>query len=56
MRSYLPLAKEEIIKLRERFHIYLPDNGRVNVAGLNPTNLGSVASAINEVVRDATKL
>ncbi|KAJ9252104.1 hypothetical protein DTO207G8_4937 [Paecilomyces variotii] len=53
---YLPLAKEEIIKLRERFHIYLPDNGRVNVAGLNPTNLGSVASAINEVVRDATKL
>ncbi|KAL1863191.1 hypothetical protein Plec18170_000021 [Paecilomyces lecythidis] len=53
---YLPLVKEQIVKLREMFHIYLPDNGRINVAGLNPTNLGSVASAINEVVRDASKL
>ncbi|GAD94180.1 aspartate aminotransferase [Paecilomyces variotii No. 5] len=53
---YLPLMKEQIVKLREKYHIYLPENGRINVAGLNPTNLGSVASAINEVLRDASKL
>ena len=33
------------------YHIYLPPNGRLNVAGLNEDNVGVVARAIDEVVR-----
>ncbi|RFU34140.1 hypothetical protein B7463_g2253, partial [Scytalidium lignicola] len=51
----LPLSGEQITELRDRHHIYIPDNGRINIAGLNPDNLNLVASAIDEVVKKTSR-
>ncbi|KAI5926858.1 aspartate aminotransferase [Camillea tinctor] len=47
---YLPLTPEQCSRLRVDRHIYFPENGRINVAGLNASNLKTVISAIYEVV------
>ncbi|CAG9978558.1 unnamed protein product [Clonostachys byssicola] len=43
-------------KLIDKYHIYLPPNGRINVSGLNESNLSKVATAIDQVVRDSPGL
>lgn len=47
--SYLQLTKPQIVTLAERHHVYLPPNGRINVAGLNRDNIESAARAIDSV-------
>ncbi|KAF2193674.1 PLP-dependent transferase [Zopfia rhizophila CBS 207.26] len=39
---YLPLSPQQCLKLRSKFHIYLPENGRINIAGLNSSNMDLV--------------
>lgn len=51
--SLLGIGKEQVERLIDEFHIYLPPNGRINVAGLNDGNVGVVARAIDQVVRGA---
>lgn len=51
--SLLGIGKEQAERLIDEFHIYLPPNGRINVAGLNDGNVGVVARAIDQVVRGA---
>ena len=51
MFSYTGLSKEQVKDLREKFHIYLLDSGRANVAGLNESNIDFVAKAIYEVTK-----
>jgi aspartate aminotransferase len=49
--SYLKLTPAQCSTLVERYHIYLPTNGRINIAGLNDSCVERVALAIGTVVR-----
>lgn len=46
--SVLSLKKESIIELRERFGVYMPSSGRINIAALTDANVGYVCNAIIE--------
>lgn len=48
--SYLKMSPAQCKELIDRHHIYLPSNGRINVSGLNKSNIEFVADAINKVV------
>jgi aspartate/tyrosine/aromatic aminotransferase len=37
--------------LREQHHIYMMDDGRVNIAGLKNDNIGYFADAVAQVVK-----
>ena len=50
MFSYSGLSKEAVGRLRDEFAIYMPTNGRLNVAGLSPKNLDYVVEAILAVL------
>jgi aspartate/tyrosine/aromatic aminotransferase len=50
MFSYSGLSKAAVDRLREEFAIYMPTNGRLNVAGLSPKNLDYVVEAILAVL------
>ena len=45
------LTAKQVEMLINKYHIYLLKNGRINVCGLNPSNLDYVAAAIDDVVR-----
>lgn len=46
MFSFIDLEKRQVDRLIEEFAIYLPDNGRINVAGLNSKNIDDVVEAL----------
>lgn len=48
--SLLGLTEQQVEILTSKYHIYLPWNGRINVAGLNELNIPLVADAIDYVV------
>ena len=50
MFSYSGLSKTAVDRLREEYAIYMPTNGRLNVAGLSPKNLDYVVEAILAVL------
>ncbi len=50
MFSFTGLTKDQVETLREKHAIYIVGSGRINVAGLTPTNIERVAEAISEVV------
>ncbi|KAJ5981167.1 hypothetical protein N7522_013982 [Penicillium canescens] len=54
MFSYTGLTKEQVTRLRDKFHVYLLPSGRMSVCGLNEGNVQYVAHAIGEVVRAKT--
>lgn len=49
MFSFLGLTKEQIVRLREEFHVYMVESSRVNVAGVNSKNVDYIADAIAAV-------
>ena len=49
MFSFCNLRKDQVKILIDKFAIYMPDNGRINVAGLNDANLDHVAKSILHV-------
>jgi aspartate aminotransferase len=49
MFSLLGIDEEAAARLIDEFHIYLPGNGRINVAGISDRNVGHVADAIAAV-------
>ncbi|CAI7638033.1 unnamed protein product [Penicillium crustosum] len=51
----LPLSPRQCQQLRDEHHIYLPDNGRINISGLNSSNIDRVASAIVAVMQDTNQ-
>jgi aspartate aminotransferase len=51
MFSFLGLSKAQIIALRERFHVYMVESSRVNIAGINPSNVDYVADSIAAVLQ-----
>lgn len=50
MFSYTGLNEKQVKFLINEFHIYLPDDGRISLAGLNTENVEYVAGAINKAV------
>src|SRR5258706_3590352 len=48
--SFLGITKEQVIRLREQFHIYMVESSRVNIAGVNHGNVDTVADAIAAVL------
>jgi aspartate/tyrosine/aromatic aminotransferase len=50
MFSFSGLGKEQVAKLRERDAIYMVGSGRINVAGITPSNVDALAKAIVSVL------
>lgn len=53
MFSLLGLDGDQLLELRERHHIYVPPDGRMNVAGISELNVDYVADAIASLTRAA---
>lgn len=51
MFLFLDLSIDQVHALRENYAIYMPDSGRVNIAGLNNENIPYVAESIANVVK-----
>lgn len=49
--SFVGLNKDQAQQLHDQYAIYLPSNGRINIAGLNPGNLNYVAESIAMVLK-----
>jgi aromatic-amino-acid transaminase len=47
----LPLRTEQVVTLREQHHIYMAPDGRINIAGISPTNCARVAESIATVMK-----
>jgi aspartate aminotransferase len=52
MFSYTGLTAEQVDTLREKYSIYIVRDGRINVAGINPTNVGPLCDAISSVLKE----
>ena len=50
--SYTNLTRAQVQYLISRHNIYLPDNGRINVTGLNATNIGRAAEAFRTALKE----
>ncbi|AES89801.1 aspartate aminotransferase [Medicago truncatula] len=53
MFCYSGMTPEQVDRLTNEFHIYMTRSGRISMAGLNTSNVGYVANAINEVTKSA---
>ncbi|PIA14091.1 aspartate aminotransferase [Coemansia reversa NRRL 1564] len=53
MFSFTGLSLDQVETLRNKYHMYLTDDGRISVAALNSNNVEYVAKAIDAVVRAA---
>lgn len=49
--SFMGINLENVKRLNEEFGIYMPDNGRINIAGLNWHNLEYVSESIASVLK-----
>lgn len=47
----LPLSKNQIKVLQEKYRIYLTDDGRISLTGINSNNVGKVTNAIASVLQ-----
>jgi aspartate aminotransferase len=50
MFSFLGITKEQVIRLREEFHVYMIESSRINIAGINHSNVDYVADSIAAVL------
>jgi len=48
--SYLGLNPEQVLQLRKEKAIYIPNSGRINIAGLNTQNISYVSDALLSVM------
>ncbi len=51
MFSFLGISREQVIRLREEFHVYMVESSRVNIAGINSGNVDYVAESIASVLK-----
>ncbi|KAF9333524.1 Aspartate aminotransferase, cytoplasmic [Linnemannia elongata] len=52
MFSFTGLSTPQVKVLKEKYHCYLTDNGRISMAGLNTKNVKYFAAAVDDVVRN----
>jgi aspartate aminotransferase len=50
MFSFLGMSREQVVELRERFHVYMVESSRINIAGINASNVDYVADSIVAVL------
>ena len=50
MFSFSGLSKDQVVRLREEFGVYAVNSGRVNVAGMTPSNMAALCEAIVAVL------
>ncbi len=50
MFSFFGISTAQVRELRERHHVYMTDDSRMNIAGLRQENLGYFVRAIAEVL------
>lgn len=50
MFSFSGLTKEQVLRLREEFSIYIVNSGRINVAGITTENIDRLAESIAKVL------
>ena len=50
MFSYTGMAKSEVLKIREKHHVYMLESGRISMAGINTKNVDQLATAIADVL------
>lgn len=50
MFSFSGLTKEQVLRLRNEFAVYIVDSGRINVAGMTPKNMDPLCNAIAAVL------
>tara|TARA_B100000029_G_scaffold503201_1_gene579729 strand:+ start:7448 stop:8638 length:1191 start_codon:yes stop_codon:yes gene_type:complete len=50
MFSFLGLSRKQVVKLREEFHVYMVETSRINVAGINQSNVDYVVDSIVAVL------
>ncbi|XP_049887831.1 aspartate aminotransferase, cytoplasmic [Pectinophora gossypiella] len=48
--SYTGLTQRQVEHLIQEYHIYLLKSGRINICGLNPSNVAYVARAMNDAI------
>ncbi|KAJ3243682.1 Aspartate aminotransferase, cytoplasmic [Chytriomyces hyalinus] len=53
MFSYTGLTLAQVAAIKSKFHVYMTDEGRVSMAGLNESNVKQFAEAVDWVVRNA---
>ena len=51
MFSFTGLTAEQVVRLRDEFAVYMVENGRMCIAGLNNANVEYVANAMAEVLK-----
>jgi aspartate aminotransferase len=49
--SFLGISKEQVIRLREEFHVYMIESSRINIAGVNHRNVDYIADSIAAVLK-----
>ncbi|CEP17012.1 hypothetical protein [Parasitella parasitica] len=52
MFSFTGLKKSQVQVLKEKYHIYMTENGRISMAGVSTKNVDYLAEAIDYVVRN----
>jgi aspartate aminotransferase len=52
MFSFLGVDTAQVHALRDRHHVYMTDDSRINIAGLRTDNLEYFAQAIAQVLRN----
>ena len=50
MFSFLGISREEVIRLREEYHVYMVESSRMNFAGINKSNVDYVTDAVVAVL------
>lgn len=50
MFSFLGITRDQVIRLREEFHVYMLESSRINLAGINQANVDYVADSIVAVL------
>ncbi|ROQ27423.1 aromatic amino acid transaminase [Gallaecimonas pentaromativorans] len=50
MFSFLGISKEQVHRLKDEFSVYMVDSSRMNVAGINHSNVDYLADAITKVL------
>ena len=55
MFSYTGFSYEQVKYLREKWHVYLLDSGRMAVCGLTSGNVEKMAIAVDDMVRNGPK-
>ena len=51
MFSYTGLTPAQVDILKEKFGVYIVRDGRINVAGITPTNCGPLCDAIADAIK-----